>query len=540
MKKNYIFKLATILFLSICTQFTAEAQFTLQGQMRTRTEIRNGLGNLVANDAKTAAFTSQRTRLNFGYKWDRVLFGASVQDVRVWGQDASSISTNDGARLMLHEGWAEVTLANKADTTVKFKALDLLTVKIGRQELIYDDVRLIGNLDWLQQARRHDMVLLKAVHHGWQVDVGYAFGQNTDAFGNTGTGYVPANVASYTRTSTGVLVPTPAGMIPLTVGGNINNNSVKTGGALAWINPPSTNGASQDYKSFKSVYISRKFNQTKFSGLFFQDDFQTYRLDSAGSAATGYVYGRRFVPTGATDPLFDAASRTRTTYGLMVNHTLGNASGFGKIALQGAYYAQTGTDREGNDMDAYHYTLSATYQKSKWAFTAGYDVLSGNDGTSATNNYKASTGKNNRFDPLYGTPHRHWGYMDYFYVGTNSPAGGLNNAYLKAKYTGNALSFGVDYHAFSLNKITTKGDGTLLPNASLGNEIDFLLSYNMNKFTNLELGYSVMMATDNMTFAKGQATTDAAAANFNKTGTWLYLMVNIRPDFFYAKPVAIK
>jgi hypothetical protein len=541
MKKNYIFKLTTILFLSIFTQFKSKAQFTLQGQMRTRTEIRNGLGNLVANDAKTAAFTSQRTRLNFGYKWDRVLFGAAVQDVRVWGQDASSISNADGNKLMLHEGWAEVTLANKADTTVKFKAIDLLTVKIGRQELIYDDVRLIGNLDWLQQARRHDMVLMKAVHHGWQVDLGYAFGQNSDAFGVTGTSYVPANVAQYTRTSTGVLIPTPAGIIPLTVGGNINNNSVKTGGSLAWTNPPSTNGASQDYKSFTSLYVSKKFNQTKFSGLFFQDSFQAYRLDSAGSAATGYVYGRRFVPTGSTDPLFNADSRNRTTYGLMINHTLGNASGFGKIALQGAYYGQTGTDREGNDMDAYHWTLSATYQKSKWAFTAGYDVLSGNDGTSATNNYRAtSTGKNNRFDPLYGTPHKHWGYMDYFFVGTNSPAGGLNNAYLKAKYTGNALSFGVDYHAFSLNKITTKGDGTPLPNASLGNEIDFLLNYNLNKFTNLELGYSVMMATDNMTFAKGQATTDAAAANFNKTGTWLYLMVNIRPDFFYTKPVAIK
>lgn len=539
MKKFHISKLALFLFLSICTQFTTKAQFTLQGQLRTRTEVRNGLGNLVPNDSKSAAFTSQRTRLNFGYKWDRVLFGAAVQDVRVWGQDASSISNADGAKLMLHEGWAEVTLANKADTTVKFKAVDLLTVKIGRQELIYDDVRLIGNLDWLQQGRRHDMVLLKAVHKGWQVDAGYAFGQNSDGFGVVGTGYVPANVNAFTRTSTGVLVPTPAGIIPLTVGGGIGANSVKTGGALAWINPPSTNGASQDYKSFKSVYISRKFNQTKFSGLFFQDDFSAYRLDSVGSAATGYVYGRRFVPSNTADVFDYSQSRSRTTYGLMVNHTLGNASGFGKIALQGAYYGQTGKDREGNDMDAFHYTLSATYQKSKWAFTLGYDVLSGNDGSSATNNYKASTGKNNRFDPLYGTPHRHWGYMDYFYVGTNSPAGGLNNGYLKAKYTSNALTFGVDYHSFALNKATTKGDGTLV-GTDLGNEIDFLLNYNMNKFTNIELGYSVMMATDNMTFAKGQATTDAAAKNFDKTGTWLYLMINIRPDFFYAKPVAIK
>lgn len=539
MKKFDISKFAFFLFLSICTQFTTEAQFTLTGQLRTRTEIRNGLGNLVPTDSKSAAFTSQRTRLNFGYKWDRVVFGAAVQDVRVWGQDASSISNADGAKLMLHEGWAEVTLANKADTTLKFRALDLLTVKIGRQELIYDDVRLIGNLDWLQQGRRHDMVLLKAVHHGWQVDAGYAFGQNTDAFGTVSTGYVPANVNAFTRTSTGVLVPTPAGIIPLTVGGGIGANSIKTGGALAWVNPPSTNGASQDYKSFKSVYVSRKFNQTKFSGLFFQDDFSAYRLDSVGSAATGYVYGRRFLPSSATDAFDYSQSRSRTTYGLMVNHTLGNASGFGKIALQGAYYGQTGKDREGNDMDAFHYTLSATYQKSKWAFTAGYDVLSGNDGSSATNNYKASTGKNNRFDPLYGTPHRHWGYMDYFYVGTNSPAGGLNNGYLKAKYTNNLLSFGVDYHSFALNKATTKGDGTLV-GADLGNEIDFLLNYNMNKFTNIELGYSVMMATDNMTFAKGQATTDAAAKTFDKTGTWLYLMVNIRPDFFYTKPVAIK
>ncbi|MEA5140729.1 alginate export family protein [Arcicella rigui] len=539
MKKNYISKLALGLLLGISTQFSGKAQFTLQGQMRTRTEVRNGLGNLVPNDSKSAAFTSQRTRLNFGYKWDRVTFGAAIQDVRVWGQDASSISNADGAKLMLHEGWAEVTLANKADTTIKFKAVDLLSIKIGRQELIYDDVRLIGNLDWLQQARRHDMVLLKGVHHGWQFDIGLAYNQNSDAFGITNTSYVPANLSPTTRTSTGVLVPTPAGIIPLTVGGAIGANSVKTGGALAWINPPSTNGASQDYKSFKSVYISRKFNQTKFSGLFFQDDFSAYRLDSVGNASTGYVYGRRFVSAGATDVFDYGQSRSRTTYGLMINHTIGNASGFGKIALQGAYYGQTGKDREGNDMDAYHYTLAATYQKSRWAFTLGYDVLSGNDGSSATNNYKGSSGKNNRFDPLYGTPHKHWGYMDYFYVGTNSPAGGLNNGYFKAKYTTNVLTVGADFHTFALNKATTKGDGTLV-GKDLGNEIDFTLNYNMNKFTNLELGYSVMMATANMPFAKGQATTDVAAANFNKTGTWFYAMINIRPDFFYTKPVAIK
>lgn len=538
MKKINKNKIWLLISLTALGMRVSNAQMTLTGQVRTRTEVRNGLGNLVLKDSKSAGFTSQRTRLNFGYKWDRVTFGASIQDVRVWGQDASSISNADGSRLMLHEGWSEVTLANKADTTIKFKLLDMLSVKIGRQELIYDDVRLIGNLDWLQQGRRHDMALLKAVHNGWSLDVGYAFGQNGDAFGTVGTAYVPANVSGTTRTSTGVLVPTPAGMIPITTGGAVGANSSKTG-ALAWVNPPSTNGASQDYKAFTSVYLTKKFKQTKFSGLFFQDKFGAYRLDSAGSTATGYVYGRRFVVANAADAFDYSQKRARNTYGLMVNHTLGNASGFGKIALQGAYYGQNGKDREGNELDAYHYMAALTYQKSKLAVTAGYEVLSGNDGSSATNNYKVSTGKNYRFDPLYGTPHRHWGYMDYFYVGTNSPAGGLNNGYLKLKYTGNLATLGVDYHSFALNKATKKGDGTLV-GANLGNEIDFQLSYNLNKFTNIELGYSIMMASENMAFAKGQATTDAVASTFDKSANWFYAMINIRPDFLYTKPVAIK
>src|SRR5215212_3893956 len=141
MKRKFIYTCFSVLFFSTLG-LPSFAQFTLAGQLRTRTEIRDGLGNLVPIGSKAAAFTSMRTRLTFGYKWDRVTFGASIQDVRVWGQDASTISNADGNRLMLHEGWADITLANKADTTIKFKALDLLSLKIGRQELIYDDVRL--------------------------------------------------------------------------------------------------------------------------------------------------------------------------------------------------------------------------------------------------------------------------------------------------------------------------------------------------------------------------------------------------------------
>jgi hypothetical protein len=183
-------------------------------------------------------------------------------------------------------------------------------------------------------------------------------------------------------------------------------------------------------------------------------------------------------------------------------------------------------------MDAYHYTLAATYQKGKFSFTPGYDVLSGNDAVSPS-------GKDNRFDPLYGTPHKFWGYMDYFYAGTGSPAGGLKNAYFKIKYTSSLLSLGADLHSFALHKDMKKADGSVL-DKQLGTELDLQLNYNMNKFTNIELGYSVMSATANMPFAKGQAVSDVVAAAYNKTGAWCYAMLKFTPDFLYTKPVAIR
>lgn len=525
MLKKPKWHLVLLLLLGGLASPELQAQFTATGQLRTRAEIRSGTGNLVPKGSQPAAFMSQRSRLIFGYRWDRISFGVTLQDVRVWGQDASSITAADGNRLMAHEAWADLVLANKTDTSIKFRWFDQMSLKIGRQELVYDDARLLGNLDWLQQGRRHDMVLLKTVHKGWQVDIGQAFNQNTDAFGVTGTSYVPGNLPAYVKNSIGEMVPTPAGVLPLAAGGNAANNSAKTGTPV-WVNPPNTNAASQQYKSFTSLYISRKFKQTKFSGLFFNDNFGKYRMDSSGSASAGYVYGRRFSSAGSKDNFNYSGINSRFTYGLMINTSLGTNEGFGKVSVQAAYYAQSGSNREGvNIKGAYHYTLAATWQKNKISITPGYDVLSGK---------KSGTAADEKFDPLYGTPHRHWGYMDYFYVGTGSPAGGLNNPYLKFKYAANALSLGLDLHHFSLNQPMLKDNGTAA-GKNLGNEIDLLLNYNINRFTNIEMGYSLMYASKNMAIAKGQATNDALADNYRRNGNWFYTMFKFTPDFLYTK-----
>lgn len=125
--------------------------------------------------------------------------------------------------------------------------------------------------------------------------------------------------------------------------------------------------------------------------------------------------------------------------------------------------------------------------------------------------------------------------MDYFYAGTGSPAGGLDDAYFKTKLTANTFFLALDYHYFSLNQPMKNAAGTQIGNY-LGSEFNFTANYNLNKFTNVELGYGLMKASNSLSIAKAQVQT----VNYNRTGNWLYLMINIRPDFFYTKPVAIR
>lgn len=493
----------------------ANAQFSLLGQVRTRTEFRDGVGNLAPTGAPAAFFTSQRTRLTFGYKWDRVQFQTAIQDVRVWGQDAATINNADGNRLMVHEAWAEITLVNSADTTIHFKPIQNLSLKIGRQELVYDDSRLIGNLDWLQQGRRFEAAILKGQHKGWAFDLGAGFNQNTDAFGTVGDYYTPGNAPASALSTQNITLAIPAGFLP----------TVGKGGAPVLATPLSTNGQNQQFKSFQLAYLTRKFNQTKVSTLVFKDDFQKYRSDSIGNPTQGYVYGRRYDVAGLN---------SRVTYGAMLTGLLGSASSrLGKVQWQAFAYGQSGKDRDGLTLkDAYHYGANLMIQKGLLSFGPGYEILSGNNATTI------QAGETSRFDPLYGTPHKFRGSMDYFYAGTGSPTGGLQDAFLKVKYTGSRFTTGLDVHYLTLanatyNKLSDAPAGTLLP-TKLGVEYDFLANYALNKFTSLEFGYSIMNGTNSLEYAK-----QGTMGQKNKLGTWAYLMINIRPDFFYTKPTAV-
>ena len=76
-------------------------------------------------DDKAGLFTSQRARLNIGYTGYRFKVFMALQDVRVWGQDASSINrttTEANNGILLHEAWGEIMLN---DTISKIQNLSV-------------------------------------------------------------------------------------------------------------------------------------------------------------------------------------------------------------------------------------------------------------------------------------------------------------------------------------------------------------------------------------------------------------------------------
>ena len=101
----------------------AQAQLTATGQIRERTEARGGFGTVLKDNQKGALHNTQRARLNIGFTGYRFKIYTSLQDVRVWGQDASTNNRTTNANnngVMFHEAWAEIMLI---DTLSKIQNL---------------------------------------------------------------------------------------------------------------------------------------------------------------------------------------------------------------------------------------------------------------------------------------------------------------------------------------------------------------------------------------------------------------------------------
>lgn len=146
----------------------------LSVEYRPRTEFRHGYRQLPATGSKPAFFTSHRARINLDVASQKFRLYASLQDIRVWGEEDTRDPAGDA---QFFEFYAEPLIAPH------------LKARIGRQVISYADERLFASNNWRQSGGKHDALRLMYKKSALGMDLIAAFNQTRAR--NFGTLYDP-------------------------------------------------------------------------------------------------------------------------------------------------------------------------------------------------------------------------------------------------------------------------------------------------------------------------------------------------------------
>ncbi len=242
-----------------------------------------------------------------------------------------------------------------------------------------------------------------------------------------------------------------------------------------------------NYKSMQYVWLHKKFDQGKASFLFQNDGRQV---------------------------LADSSSVFRQTIGLLGSVPVGD------VNMNAELYYQTGENTGNQDISAYLLAFNATFKTAITPITVGIDYLSG----SSINDTEDKS-----FNPLYGTNHKFYGYMDYFYVGNfhgqQGRVAGLSDIYLKSAFKlGGKSTLNAHFHAFS-----SAADLFDMENTSqsidkyLGTEVDLVLIAKPDDQVTFNLGYSQLFASESMEQVK------TLPGDNERLNNWIWVMINFQP-----------
>ena len=190
---------------------------------------------------------------------------------------------------------------------------------------------------------------------------------------------------------------------------------------------------------------------------------------------------------------------------------------FGTVDLSAELYYQFGKTGNGADLSGLMAALFINFDLGKTNLGIGGDYLTGTDPGSA---------ESSSFTPLYGTNHKFYGLMDYFYVGNPSGDVGLIDVYLNAKFgLSDKSALNIALHRFNSQVDLTEQFAA--ESNTLGTEIDLVYNLNIDKAVNLKIGYSQMFADSNMELIK--------TGDSNATNNWAWAMLTIKPKLFESK-----
>ncbi len=422
-------RIFTIALFLLCGLWShqAYAQFSITGEIRPRAEYRHGFKTLASDESQAAFFIEQRSRLYLDFKKSRMRFKLTLQDVRIWG-GVSQIYKDDNTLFNVYEAWGEYALS------------EVSSIKLGRQELEYDNARILGNLDWAQQGRSHDLVrYVYTGKKGSSLHLGAAFNQE-DVVSN----------------------PEPQRLFGTYYSG-VNN-----------------------YKTMQYAWYHKDFDKGTVSLLFLNNGMQD-RVDSSGVNFS-------------------------QTYGLYATKK------FKGLSLVGEAYYQGGKDASSREVNAYMLALNATFKAGKLPITLGTDYLSGTD---------PGSDRNNSFMPLYGTNHKFYGFMDYFYVGNGHGNRGLVDVFLKTKLTlSKKSSLLAHLHKFSAAAdISAEGGESMSSN--FGSEVDLVYALKVSPEISLNVGYSQFFGSESLEYIKG--------GDKSEINNWAWMMFTFKPKLFESK-----
>ena len=193
-----------------------------------------------------------------------------------------------------------------------------------------------------------------------------------------------------------------------------------------------------------------------------------------------------------------------------------------------AYYHQFGHNEQGMKIDAWMASAKLSFKpSSRYSITAGYDYLSGDKyfavppvGSIGMVRHEVIKG----FSTVYGSHHKFYGAMDFFYVSTylNGFTPGLQNAYIGAQCNLlKGLNFGVSYHYLATaTRLEDMG-------MTLGHELELDVNYALTQDVKLALGGSWMKGSETMERLKRSTNTNSLR--------WGWVSLVVTPRIFKTK-----
>lgn len=200
-----------------------------------------------------------------------------------------------------------------------------------------------------------------------------------------------------------------------------------------------------------------------------------------------------------------------------------------KVNLMATYYYQSGNNPLKNTASiktsAWMAAVKADYNFSKKVGVGiGSDYLTGRD-------MNAQSARVTSFNTLYGTQHKFYGLMDYFYSASAHDNVGLWDSYLNF-YANPSERFSgqVSLHHFEAPATIISYSGSKAQ-SSLGNEADISISYSVMKDVKLSGGYSEMFTSTSMKYVKNVLPSQTMKSLQN----WIWISVNITPSILIFK-----